>query len=215
MLMTIDRKEIFRYLGYGKNEVDESIKKLTEECVAELERCAAPRMVMKEFMLFLREDGEIDCGCFCTKSKNLSKNLGGCDRVILMAVTLGVDVDRLLLRYGKLHITNAVVIQAAAAAMVEAYCNSLCEQWKAEYEEKGLYLRPRFSPGYGDFSLECQGKILNGLDAGKRIGLTLTDGGLMMPSKSVTAVIGVSQTKDMCPVYGCEACENKTCRYRR
>ena len=215
MKMTIDRKEIFRYLGYGKHEVDEATKQLTETCVAELAACAEPKMVMQENMLTLGTDGEIDCGCFSTKSKNLSKNLGGCERVLLMAATLGVGVDRLLLRYGKLHITNAVVIQAAAAAMIEAYCNSLCAQWKNEYEEKGLYLRPRFSPGYGDFSLECQEKILNGLDAGKRIGITLTDGGLMMPSKSVTAVIGISRTKDMCPVYGCEACENKMCRYRR
>ena len=107
-----------------------------------------------------------------------------------MAGTVGSEVDRLLARYGKLSVAKAVVMQAAAAAMVEAYCNELNAMWKKEYLEKGLYLRPRFSPGYGDFPLSAQKQILDGLEAGKRIGITLTEGFLMLPSKSVTAVIG-------------------------
>ena len=38
-----------------------------------------------------------------------------------MAATVGAEVDRLLARYGKLSVAKAVVMQAAAAAMVEAY----------------------------------------------------------------------------------------------
>ena len=110
---------------------------------------------------------------------------------------------------------KAVVMQAAAAAMVEAYCNELNAGWKKEYLEKDLYLRPRFSPGYGDFPLSAQKEILDGLEAGKRIGITLTEGGLMMPSKSVTAVIGISPVKGFCRTEGCEACEKKDCPYRR
>ena len=51
-------------------------------------------------------------------------------------------------------------------------------------KEKGLYLRPRFSPGYGDFALEYQKDIFRMLECEKRIGITLTEGNLMMPSKS-------------------------------
>ena len=87
--------------------------------------------------------------------------------------------------------------------------------WKKEYLEKGLYLRPRFSPGYGDFPLSAQKEILDGLEAGKRIGITLTEGYLMMPSKSVTAVIGVSRTPAACTIEGCEACGKKDCAFRR
>ena len=132
-----------------------------------------------------------------------------------MAVTVGAEVDRLLARYGKLSVAKAVVMQAAAAAMVEAYCNELNAMWKKEYLEKGLYLRPRFSPGYGDFPLSAQKQILDGLEAGKRIGITLTEGYLMMPSKSVTAVIGVSRTPAACVIEGCEACGKKDCAFRR
>lgn len=211
----IDRKEIFRYLGYGSHEADQETKRLVETCIEELDRAADVRMLMREFPLKISKDGVIDGGCFHTDSKNLLKNLGGCGQVLVMAVTLGPGVDRLLNRYGKLFVAKAVVMQAAAAAMIEAYCNEFCSNWRREYEEKGLYLRPRFSPGYGDFPLSCQQSVLDGLEAGKRIGIILTDGGLMMPSKSVTAVIGVSRIKGFCHVEGCEACQKTDCAYRR
>lgn len=210
-----EKREVFRYLGYGLREPDPETAGLVKECIGELDRAAELRVVSREFPLSIGEDGWIDGGCFLTDSKNLLGNLGGCGQVLVMAVTLGPEVDRLLLRYGKLSVAKAVVMQAAAAAMIEAFCNELCLQWRREYEEKGLYLRPRFSPGYGDFPLSCQRRILDGLEAGKRIGITLTDGGLMLPSKSVTAVIGISRIRTACHVEGCEACGKKDCAYRR
>ena len=68
-----------------------------------------------------------------------------------------------------------MVLQAAATAMLEAFCDSACQELKEEYESRGLYLRPRFSPGYGDFPLENQRNLLDALEAGKRIGIKLTD----------------------------------------
>lgn len=210
-----DRKEIFRYLGYGAHEADSETGRLVEECLEELSGAVNVRSLMREYPLRMSEDGLIDGGCFQTRSKSLLKNLSGCSRVLVMAATLGIGADRLLSKYGKLSVTKAVVMQAAAAAMIEAHCNAFFKQWQQEYEEKGLFLRPRFSPGYGDFSLSCQQSILDGLEAGKRIGITLTEGGLMMPSKSVTAVIGVSPVKGFCRAEGCEACEKTDCAYRR
>lgn len=211
----IDRKEIYRYLGYRGQEADEATKQLVEVCVKELLAVAEPRYLKQEYPLRVLDDGVLDFGCFQTNSKNLMKNLGGCGQVLLMAVTLGLGVDRLLLKYGKLQVAKAVVFQAAAAAMIESYCNRLCLEWKKEYKELGLYLRPRYSPGYGDFSLAFQKPILEELDAGRQIGITLTDGCLMVPTKSVTAVIGMSEVEHSCQIEGCEACGNITCLYRR
>lgn len=211
MTTEINRREIYRYLGYRGHEADEKTKELVENCVEELGSAAEWRYRRREVPLHMTEDGEIDCGFFRTTSKDLSRNLSGCGQVLLMGATLGIGVDRLLVKYGKLNVTRAVVLQAAAAAMIEGCCNELVQGWKQEYEAKGLYLRPRFSPGYGDFSLECQAGILQGLD----MKLTLTDGGLMVPTKSVTAVIGISGIPQDCRVEGCEICEKTDCMYRR
>ena len=213
--MQTDRKEALRYLGLGKHEPDPETERLLEECIREAEKAADFRHLMREYPLSIGDDGTIDGGCFRVKSENLKKNLSGCESVLVMAVTVGAGGGRVLAPYGKLSVAKAVVMQAAAAAMVEAYCNELNASWKKEYLERGLYLRPRFSPGYGDFPLSAQKEILDGLEAGKRIGITLTDGFLMMPSKSVTAVIGVSRTPAACMIEGCEACGKKDCAFRR
>ncbi|MCI8511003.1 MAG: Vitamin B12 dependent methionine synthase activation subunit [Lachnospiraceae bacterium] len=213
--METGRREALRYLGYGIGEADGEILKLLCECERELQETADCRFLMREFPLVFTEDGKVDGGCFQTDSKSLRKNLAGCERVLVLAATLGAGVDRLLARYGRLKVSKAVVLQAASAAMIEAYLNELCGGWRAEYEKKGLYLRPRFSPGYGDFPLACQPQLLGGLEAAKRIGITLTDSLLMLPSKSVTAVIGVGKTKEPCLLEGCEACGKKDCAYRR
>ena len=62
-------------------------------------------------------------------------------------------------------------------------------------KKEGYYIRPRFSPGYGDFDIAHQDMILRMLDTAKKIGLTLTGGNMLTPSKSVTAVIGLSETE--------------------
>ncbi len=211
----MNKKETLRYLGYGNQEADEAVTELVEDCFRELEQASGPKSVYREFPLsFFGAEG-IDTCCFRTRSAALRKNLKACDRIILFAATLGTGVDALLRKYSRLSMSRAVVLQAAAAAMLEDYCDEVNEELRKSYRQKDLYLRPRFSPGYGDFSLECQNPLLLCLEAGKRIGIALTDSLLMVPSKSVTAVIGVSPMPGVCTVKGCEACKKTDCSYRR
>mgnify|MGYP002601152782 CR=1 FL=1 len=213
--MEVNRREIFRYLGYKRDEADDRTRALAESCLNELEQAADPRTMVLEYPLTLGENHQIDASCFQTRSRNLWKNLKDCEKILVFAATLGVGADYLIQKYNRLEMSRAVILQAASAAMIEEYCDQVCEGLKKEYEEKGLYLRPRFSPGYGDFSLSCQSAVLDALDAGKHLGIKLTDSFLMMPSKSVTAVIGVSQKPHRCDVKGCEACGKTDCLYRR
>lgn len=207
-------REIWRYLGGRGQAVPENVEHLIEECKAELERQATPRFIWREYPLTLREH-VLDMGCLQTESVSLERNLRDCERVLLLGATLGSGVDVLLRRYGRLQVSKAVVMQAASVAMLETYCDRENESLREKYRREGWYLRPRFSPGYGDFSLECQRGIAEALELNKRIGITLTDSLLMAPSKSVTAVIGVSRIPRECRVQGCEACEKKDCPYRR
>ena len=213
--MEISRKEIRRYLGYGKNEGDETVNALIEECVRELTAAASPKSISRVYPLELLDHDTIDFTVFKTRSRNLSRNLADCEQVILFAATLGAGVDVLLHKYTKLQMSKAVIMQAAAAAMIEEYCDEENRKLKQEYEDRKLYLRPRFSPGYGDFPLECQRNITTVLETPKRIGIMLTDSLLMTPSKSVTAVMGVSGKPYRCEIKGCESCVKTDCAYRR
>jgi len=209
-----NEREILRYLGCRGQDMPDGVEQLIRECEYELERIAAPRSVWREYPLMIR-DHELDMGVLKTRSRSLERNLQDCGHVLFFAATLGSGVDMLLQRYGRLQVSKAVVMQAASAAMLETYCDGQNERLKREYLQQGRYLRPRFSPGYGDFPLECQRPLALALELNKRVGITLTDSLLMAPSKSVTAVIGISDKPWDCSVQGCEACQKKDCLYRR
>ena len=149
------------------------------------------------------------------RSENLSRNLKGCGRVYLMAATLGVAADRLIARASAVRMSDAVLYQAAAAAMIETCCDEVNDAIRQEAERDGLYCRPRFSPGYGDFDISHQRDLSRLLDTPRKIGLTVTESCLLAPIKSVTAVIGLSHTPQPCHRRGCEECGKTDCAFRR
>lgn len=210
----VDIKEVLRYMGC-RGAADSRVEQLAGECLAELGPVCEPRHLTRNFPLKLGPDDWIDGGCFRAQSRNLSRNLRDCGELVVFAATLGTGADHLIRRYSRIEMSRAVAMQAASAAMIEAYCDQVCGKLKKELESRGQYLRPRFSPGYGDFPLSCQPDLLNALEAGKRIGIKLTDSLLMLPSKSVTAVMGISGKPYRCDVRGCEACGKTDCAYRR
>lgn len=208
-------REAVRYLGYKKGQIDTKTLKLVEDVFCELDKVVKPRSLYRTFVLTWKEDDIIQVGAMEIHSKNLAKNLKCCRQVILLCGTLGVEVDYLLKRYSYTEMARTVVIQSCAAATLEEYLDVQQEKIRTEMEKEGLYLRPRFSPGYGDFSILHQKEILAMTEAAKKIGLTMTDSSMLTPTKSVTALIGLSTTKEHCHQKGCEACNKTDCLYRR
>lgn len=210
----INRREVYRYLGLRGAEPEEQMQVLIEECIRELYRVAQPRYLYQIYPLEITEDS-LNLGLLETDSKNLQKNLQGCEQVAVMAATLGADVDRLMHRYEVTAVTKSVILQAAAAALIESVCDVCQEEIRQAAEADGYFLRPRFSPGYGDFAIENQRAVIDGLMTAKRIGLSLVDSYMMVPTKSVTAVIGFSREYTACHREGCESCQLQSCQYRR
>lgn len=194
-----NRSETLRYLGYKCEEVDNNTLELMEECEELLKKSANPKSTYKVFDLNRIDDDTLDMEVLKIKSKALCKNLRGCEKVILFAATLGPRVDILLQKYSKLSASRTVVLQASAASMIEVYMDSMEDEIKEKAKKEGLFLRPRFSPGYADLSLEYQRDIFKILDLPRRIGATLMDNLIMAPSKTVTAFIGLSEEdKNVC-----------------
>lgn len=208
-------REAVRYLGYGKNAVDDQTLRLIAESFERLRSVAGRKSVYRIFDLEQPDAETVRFGSLSVKSRNLGKNLWGCDKIVLFGATLGIGVDQLLSRTSKTDMALTVVLQACAAALLEEYCDACQEEIRAELKAEGRYLRPRFSPGYGDFPMECQKELTQMLDCARRIGLTVTESLMMVPSKSVTAVIGAGTLPVHCHVQGCEACEKTDCIYRR
>lgn len=193
--MDFRSKEALRYLGYRNCDIDARTKRLIKESFDGLEKIAERRCVYQVFDLTILTDNYLQIGPLEIKSKSLVQNLKGCSRVAIFAATLGTEVDRLLRKYEVVDLPRAVVLGACAASYLEEYCDIVQKNIGVEYGEL-TKLRPRFSAGYGDCSIEYQDQILRILEAQKKIGLTLTDAKMMSPSKSVTAFVGICDTKE-------------------
>jgi len=208
-------KEAVRYLGYGSHAIDDGTLAMIDSSYEELKQTACRKIVYRIFDVSFKSENSMEIGMLSIDSKDLGKNLKGCERAAVLGATLGPGVDLLLRKYTLTDMARVVVLQACAAYMLEEYLDNCQEELRRKMEGQGLYLRPRFSPGYGDFSISHQEMILRMLDAPKKIGLSLTDGNMLTPVKSVTALIGLSTMKTACHITGCKACGKTDCIYRR
>ena len=177
--------EILRYAG--AKAPDENLSALIAECVDEARDAFSYKACYTELDVSV-SDTECDFGLFKVKSKLLAKNLLGCKRVILFAATVGIEIDRLIMKYGRLSPAKALIFQALGAERIESLCDLFTRDISGERA-----LRPRFSAGYGDLAIEVQRDIFKILDAPRKIGLSLNDSMLMSPTKSVTAFIGINE----------------------
>lgn len=152
-----------------------------------------------------------------TKGFSIEKHLEGCHKVIVMAATLGIGVDNLLRKTQVTDMAMAVVIDSGASVLIEQVCDDFGQQIRQRIQgselNRGLdaarlgadrvangvsdvaplmYMTSRFSPGYGDYPLTEQSRIIGYLDAQRQIGLHVTADSLMIPGKSITALIGIA-----------------------
>ena len=215
----VNIREIYRYLGYGTKIPDDSVDAMVREVLTSLMNTIQPKNIYKiyncnvsETVVVLEEEKK----ALAFESRNLAANLAQCGRVILIAATLGLVADKLLQKYEIMNMTKAAITQACGAACIEAYCNILQEQICKEVstDDRTFYLRPRFSPGYGDLPLHYQKVIFEELECTKRIGLTLTDSLLMYPTKSVSALIGLTTNPQSCHIGKCVDCDHTECEFR-
>ncbi|MGN0533421.1 MAG: vitamin B12 dependent-methionine synthase activation domain-containing protein [Eubacterium sp.] len=182
----MNRAEILRYLRTSSKTDDERLLALIDDCCRQVNDCVAPKTLHRIFDCTVTQDRLI-IGSYEFKSQRLAQNLMGCRRVCLFGATLGTECDRLLRTYASTDITRCAVLQACLASKIEEVCDSLEDRLRAE----GLTLRQRYSPGYFDLDITENKKLFELLELTKRIGLTLTDTCQMVPTKSVTAFIGV------------------------
>ena len=236
----VNRHEILRYMRC--TDAGDTFDDLLDACLAEL----LPQLVYKVCWRVsevtrtvpTRENPPQACDCLQastqppgetllhlgfmqTDSQGLCRNLQGCDKIILFAATVGLAPDRLIARYGRLSPTKALCMQAIGAERIESLCDAFCDELATDYAAEGYQLRPRFSPGYGDFPLDAQKAFFQALDCHRKIGLSLNDSLLMSPSKSVTALIGLLpqavQTADAeaRSHADCASCAKTDCLFRQ
>ena len=196
-----NNKETARYLGYSKlSAPDSQIASLIEQAATQMHKIINPKAVFQDFELEITFSTEnqnqenpiikLKDTNFQLQSKDLYKNLKNCHKVYLLACTLGPQVDSLIRKTQFTDQVMASVFQSTGAMYIEEVVDFVNNQINQIEKGQNKSTRPRFSPGFGDVSLEVQKDFFSLLPCSK-IGLTLMDTLIMAPEKSVTAFVGI------------------------
>lgn len=193
----IDKAEVLRYLGVRGTASDTKTEALIEECASELSSVVRPKYIYRSFNLTISGNNFSLNGYSTTFSgKTAEERLDGCSSCYLLAATLGIEADTLIRRAQVADMARAVVYDACATDLIEKVCDSAELEISKLVAAKGLGTRDRFSPGYGDLSLSLQRDICLLLDTDRKIGLTHTPDFLLIPTKSVTAIVGICSEEE-------------------
>ena len=179
----ISKKELKARLKLPDDGFSEEIKKTIKRIEAISERKCAYSV----FDFSISENNRVDFGSCFTESVSLSKYLEPYDRCVFFAATLGMMVERFISSLAEISVTERFLADAVASAYIE----SVCDKLQFVIGERFGHVKGRFSPGYGDFDISFQHKLLDLIDANKRLGISLIDSMLMIPRKSVSGIIGV------------------------
>jgi cobalamin-dependent methionine synthase I len=187
-------REVIRRMGYpGGKEPDPGIRQILSE---EMERAAGLfhfrgiyRVMdiqnLANDVLSFREDS------FVIRSQQVCRMLRNARQVVFFMVTIGKGLEEnvhTLLQQDET--TRAFILDAIGSETADEAANVL--HWKTLSDlarQQGMKATPRFSPGYGDWPVTEQPDMLR-MCEGQRIGISVTESCLMIPRKSVSAVLG-------------------------
>lgn len=180
------------YLGAGRAkdtaELDSDICKAADD----LYELDSFRFCHEEFSL-IKEDTEE--GFFVISepdirlpSRDLLKYFDGCTGISVSACTLGIETEKLIKRLQHTDLKYSAVVDAVAGALLECMMD----------EAEKLYLTSprtfRFAPGYGDLPLDINISLAGSVNMTKRIGVSLTGSGLLIPQKSMIGITGLGSS---------------------
>lgn len=215
--LEINKDEVLRYLGYKGQEIDENMNHIIDQCREEIKKIITPRIIYEYKNIKLIDDGvEVINTNLILKGKDIRKHLESSEQCVLMAVTLGNDVEKKTRLYEKINLTKALILDACATTAVEEVCDAVEDIVKEKAILDGMDITFRYSPGYGDLPLNVQNNFLRVLDGQKKIGLMVSEDNLLFPRKSVTAIIGIVESGMKKKKKSCKECSNyENCSFRR
>jgi hypothetical protein len=217
-LKSLDHRKIlnaFLYQAGGRGfrfestepSVPENLEKQILSCEEQVLRLARPRAVYR--ILPADEITDVLAG------RDILRLLDGCSKAVLIAITLGIQLEQALMKEEITNMGNAFLLDLCASEAAEEAADQFEQKLRTSLLQEGKYLTNRFSPGYGDYPLSVQRPFLTLLNTQRMIGLTLTKTNLMVPRKSITAIMGICEIPKA-PVYGsCASCPLVSkCSYR-
>lgn len=215
-LTSVDKEEARRYAGL-KTAADFPEAMLAEACRRAL-LFASPRAVWNIYP-YDAAAATIGAPSPLRLTGGIVRHLDGAVEAAVLAVTVGpaleTEAERL---FAAGEYTAGLLLDAAGTTAVEMAADAADAMIADHAARRGLAARRRFSPGYGGWAVTDQPAV-TALAGGEAIGLAVTASCMLVPRKSVTAVIGLapagSRPGDAACGAGCAACPQTNCLARK
>ena len=217
----IDKKEVLRYLEYKNQKIDSNLNSIIDDCIKLTKSKINPRYTLGVYSILKEKinynyqikfrDSEL-----VIESKDLYKLLNNCNECIVLAATIGINIEKEIKINSYLNLTKSIIIDACATTAIEDFCGKLQSNIELILNKEGKYITNRYSPGYGDLNIDFNEIFINLLSTSRKIGLTITEDKIMVPRKSVVAIIGISEIKNKYNKKSCLDCLNyNRCKYKK
>lgn len=185
----INKIEALGYMGVKGGKTLDLLSEMTE-IEKELLSLYSPMYCYKKYSICEKNDGLLlDGTTLKLCGEDIKNHLYGYEQAILIAATISFKVDKYIKSLQLCDMKKAIMADSLASALIEQVCDL------AELEIKKLYptisMTTRYSPGYGDLDISLQKNISDLLNTQKNIGLFVNESYMMIPSKSVIAIIGI------------------------
>ena len=187
MLDDLVIKDALRYLG-AKAE-DKEAESLLRKVLDDYRSVFSPRHVTAFFPVESVDPVVTFTGTDVTlEGESIRRHFAGATEGLFSAFTLGIAFDKKIRELSLSHPSKSVALNAIGSAYAERKADELLKEVRLQKEREGFKTTFRFCPGYGDLPLKTNIAIASALAAGKRIGLTVTEDGLLLPVKSIVGV---------------------------
>ena len=159
-LIKIDKKEVLRYLQYKNQNINEDLSNLINESIEETKKIINPKFVLRRYTIkkINKENGKkqviLENGNLILESNDIYNLFEKCDECILMATTLGLDIEREIRKLTYTNLTKGVIMDACATTAIEEVCDVVQENIAKNLSSEDRYISYRYSPGYGDLSID-------------------------------------------------------------
>lgn len=200
-----------------KPGVKRSILACVDVCLRIAKSKAAPKATLAKKRIADISSSSIKLeGGILLSTKEISSSLKGASYLCIMALTIGRGIEEAASKYMKKgDFLHGYILDRIGSFACESLAESVEGSLRKEYARKGMSVSMRFSPGYCDFPIEEQFKLDKALDF-SRVGITINKNCMMMPKKSITAIVGVGPKG----LFGkkisqCGICAKSDCSYRR
>jgi len=222
MNIQVDLNEAYLYMG-GKGKPEKEDLRMLKEASSLILDTVSLRTIDRFSETEKTDKGISLKGTSIVLSGKAAGNLlKDCSSCMVFCVTIGQEAETLIRKWEVKDIAFAAALDVCASAAVESLCEleekSIAQKYAKGRGKNGadLFLTDRFSPGYEDMPLSLQKDLCGFLDTGRKIGVLLSESALMIPRKSVTAILGLSEKEQKHRDTGCAFCPSfPSCNFRK